>query len=109
MNIDDLELSVRTANALRLHGVTEIDSLESLTWSEFKQWTQVGRKSWNEIQEVLRWLSDREKHLQRKQTQSAFLDWCLENREGLELIRAKKACIVVDFKGLEFVPDEFES
>ena len=103
--IDLLELSVRSLNALKAHDVFTVDALRELTWEDFKKWSGVGRKSWNEIREVLHSLDYQAKRRTLEETQSAFLDWCIVNRQGLELVRAKKACIVVDFRGLEFRPD----
>ena len=106
--VDLLELSVRSSNALKAHDIFTIDALRALTWGDFKKWSGVGRKSWCEIREVLQSLDYQAKRRTLEETQSAFLDWCLAHRQGLELVRAKKACIVVDFRGLEFVPEHDE-
>ena len=52
MNVDDLELSVRTANVLAREGITNMDAFMGLKRPEVMGWTHAGRKTWNEIHDT---------------------------------------------------------
>jgi DNA-directed RNA polymerase subunit alpha len=52
-SVDDLELSVRSANCLRAAGITNLRDLVSRTESEMLKYRNFGRKSLNELGEIL--------------------------------------------------------
>ena len=49
MNIDDLELTVRSQNALRNAGITTVEQLVTLNWKELNEIKNAGDKSVTEI------------------------------------------------------------
>ncbi|MEW6755972.1 MAG: DNA-directed RNA polymerase subunit alpha [Candidatus Latescibacterota bacterium] len=51
--VDELELSVRSANCLRAAGITNVRELVSRTESEMLKYRNFGRKSLNELGEIL--------------------------------------------------------
>ncbi len=53
MPVDELELSVRSANCLRAAGITHLRELCSRTESEMLKYRNFGRKSLNELGEIL--------------------------------------------------------
>ena len=54
--VDELELSVRSSNVLRLAGVTTIEEFARLTKDQVMGFANAGRKTWNEIEEAQAWL-----------------------------------------------------
>jgi len=54
--IDSLELSVRTSNCLKCKNICFVGELVQLTEKEFLRIKNIGRKSLNEIKEVLGWM-----------------------------------------------------
>lgn len=103
--LDDLELSTRTGNALKSHGVYTLEAIQALTWEVFKTWSGVGRKSWWEIREVLECLKQRDDRWIKDQTTEAFIGWCVSHRDKLELVRSNQAIVVVKFSGELFVAE----
>lgn len=57
MPVDELELSVRSANCLRAAGITHLQELVSRTESEMLKYRNFGRKSLNELGEILEGLN----------------------------------------------------
>jgi len=57
MPVDELELSVRSANCLRAAGITHLRDLVSRTESEMLKYRNFGRKSLNELGEILEGLN----------------------------------------------------
>ena len=55
--MDELELSVRSANCLRAAGITHLQELVSRTESEMLKYRNFGRKSLNELGEILEGLN----------------------------------------------------
>ena len=53
MPVDELELSVRSANCLRAAGITQLRELVSRTEAEMLKYRNFGRKSLNELGEIL--------------------------------------------------------
>ena len=52
-SVEELELSVRSANCLRAAGITRLKHLVSLSESEMLKYRNFGRKSLNELSEIL--------------------------------------------------------
>ena len=52
-SVEELELSVRSANCLRAAGITHLKHLVSLSESEMLKYRNFGRKSLNELSEIL--------------------------------------------------------
>ena len=57
IKIDELELSIRVMSGLKTNGINTIGDLVKLTESEFLRTPNFGRKSLNEIREVLSGMS----------------------------------------------------
>ena len=53
MPVDELELSVRSANCLRAAGITHLKELVSRSEAEMLKYRNFGRKSLNELGEIL--------------------------------------------------------
>ena len=52
-SVDELELTVRTHNCLEHAGVKTIGEARGLTFEQVKNMKNLGRKSWQELQNVL--------------------------------------------------------
>ena len=53
MPVDELELSVRSANCLRAAGISHLHELASRSEAEMLKYRNFGRKSLNELGEIL--------------------------------------------------------
>ncbi|MCC6797731.1 MAG: hypothetical protein IT366_21640 [Candidatus Hydrogenedentes bacterium] len=49
MNIDDLELSIRSHNGLSKAGIDTVEKLANISWEEFNSIQNIGTKSVSEI------------------------------------------------------------
>lgn len=57
LSVDDLELSVRTSNVLRMEGIATVAQFMALERSQVMSFKNAGRRTWMEISDVQRYLS----------------------------------------------------
>lgn len=90
--VSEMEFSVRTGNQLRAHGVETLSHLRALDLTAFRRRKGVGRKTINEIRDVLRALEfdwrPRDTFLERVVT------WALAHRTLTEALLRGEAVIV---------------
>ncbi|RUU76136.1 DNA-directed RNA polymerase subunit alpha C-terminal domain-containing protein [Mesorhizobium sp. M7A.F.Ca.MR.362.00.0.0] len=78
--IDELELSVRAGNALRNHGVMNLDEFLRLTKPVVMSFKHAGARTWREIQEV-------QINLQREQLKQSLPGRAIQHIRALNELR----------------------
>lgn len=95
--ISELELSVRTANTLRINGVNTIEDVMNLTFDQVMSFPNAGRKTWREIEEVQENLSLKGLSEDRKKRLAALIEqvnFCLDTDPNLSIV-AKDGRIIL--------------
>lgn len=86
--ITELELSVRTANCMKAAGVTNLGQLfeifERDHGRELLQLPHLGRKSYNELREVVRYM----------QPKNAVIEWASNHVREITMVMSGRAVIV---------------